>query len=336
MLLHRLIHGTRRFWMRPDWPRFAGPDWTQRIMGLCLTDRLHEKQGRSIARWRLDSVPEPVVVFLKRHYRLPRWMGWLALLFPGFAWSPGAQEWQRLQQARNLGVPVPDALAAGEWIGPWGRLQSFLAVAELPNMLPLHEAIPLAAKRLSPHDFSIWKRGLLAEMARLVRLLHDRHWFHKDLYLCHFYIDQNDIRPNMADWKNRVYLIDFHRLARHRWTHVFWQIKDLAQLLYSSGVEGLTEKDRTLFWRIYNCPENHRNYTPSPPESGGEGWGEGGETVALQSLTPLPLSPLPQGGEAGQAEAAVNEERVGTASLRIRWLAAMVRWKAQRYRNHNR
>jgi heptose I phosphotransferase len=251
------MHGAKRFWMRADWPRFAGAGWEERIMHLHLTDRLHEKQGRSIVRWQLRSGSEGLTVYLKRHYRLPRWLGWLSLLFPRKSWSPAAQEWHHLERARQLGIPVPEAIAAGEWIGRWGKLRSFLAVKELTGMLPLHEAIPTAAKRLAPAAFTAWKRGMLAEIARLVRLLHEQNWFHKDLYLCHFYVAENDIRNDFGDWKNRVYLIDFHRLARHRWTRKFWQLKDLAQLLYSSEVEGMSAADGREFWQQYTGGHSH-------------------------------------------------------------------------------
>jgi heptose I phosphotransferase len=251
MFFHRLKHGTLRLWMKPEWPHFAGADWAERIMHLSLTDRLHEKQGRSIVRWQLRAGSEQLTVYLKRHYQLPRWLGWLALLFPKRVWSPAGREWHHLEQARRLGVPVPEAVAAGEMLGPWGKLQSFLAVKELPGMLPLHEAIPIAAKRLSEEAFANWKGGMLAEIARLIGLLHDHAWFHKDLYLCHFYVAENDIRPDLDNWMGRVYLIDFHRLARHRWTKPFRQVKDVAQLLYSSDVEGITNADRQAFWREY-------------------------------------------------------------------------------------
>jgi heptose I phosphotransferase len=227
-------------------------------MQLEITDRFHAKQGRSTCRWKLPESPgQPassgLTVYLKRHYRLPWWQGLLATLWPAGNWSPAYQEWQHLEWAHQQGVPVPRVVAAGEFIGPWCRLRSFLAVEELADMLPLHEAIPLAGQRLAPLEFRRWKRSLVAELARLTRLLHDRRTFHKDLYLCHFYIARADTGA-LPDWRGRVYLIDLHRLTRHPLTWRLWQVKDLAQLLYSTDVPGLDDRDRLCFWRDYRGP----------------------------------------------------------------------------------
>src|SRR5262249_57667995 len=118
----------------------------------------------------------------------------------------------------------------------------FLAVEELTGMLPLHEAVPAAAARLAPDAFARWKRGLVREMARLARALHRRRWFPKDLYLCHFYIAQEDTAREPAS-PGPVRLIDLHRLAHHPWAWPWWQAKDLAQLLYSSHVPPATAPD---------------------------------------------------------------------------------------------
>jgi hypothetical protein len=246
----RLFRGVRRLHHQPHWPDFAGPDWAERIMHATVTDRFHAKQGRTIARWTLDANSRRLVVYLKRHYRLPWWHGLLALLWPKGDWSPAMQEWGHLEWARSAGLPVPLAAAGGEFIGPWGRLQSFLAVEELTGMLALHEAIPLAARQLDPPTFRLWKRGLVREMAAIARDLHSRRWFHKDLYLCHFYIAEEDTH-RLPEWRGRVRLIDLHRLGHHRWTWPWWRIKDLAQLLYSSNVPGVDARDRLGFWRLY-------------------------------------------------------------------------------------
>jgi heptose I phosphotransferase len=154
-------------------------------------------------------------------------------------------------------MPVPTAVAASEYIGPWGRLRSVLAVEELGGMLPLHEAIPAAASQLSSRDFQRWKCTLIGELARLTHSLHQRRCFHKDLYLCHFYVPQEDTQ-RLPDWPGRVFLIDLHRLARHEWLWWIWQVKDLAQLLYSSEIVGVGPRDRLRFWRLYLGTARHR------------------------------------------------------------------------------
>lgn len=252
-LWRRLRSGTRLLRRAADWDRFAGDGWENRIMHEPVTDRLHVKQRRSIGRRIFTVSGERLVVYLKRHYRLPWWNGVLATLFPDRAWSPGLQEWQHLVWAQAQGFPVPRPVAAGQMVGPWFKLQGFLAVEELHDMRPLHEAVPLAAARLDWPTFYRWKLGLMAELARLTRELHSRRVFHKDLYFCHFYIPEEFTRQLPDDWANRVVMIDLHRLAQHSYTAAWWQAKDLAQLLYSSDVPGVTARDRMRFWKLYQA-----------------------------------------------------------------------------------
>jgi heptose I phosphotransferase len=245
-----------------DWRVFAGEDWQDRVMSEPVTDRLHEKQGRSIGRRVFVHGQAQLIVYLKRHYRLPFVSGLLAAFFPAQAWSPGLQEWHHLKWAASKGFPVPRPVAAGQMLGPRFRLQGFLAVEELTGMLPLHEAIPLAATRLEPAAFATWKRGLTAELARLAHELHRRLVFHKDLYFCHFYIPEEFTRTTPGNWQNRVVMIDLHRLARHLVLGVWWQAKDLAQLLHSSEVPGVTARDRLRFWKYY-CRLGNRSRSGS-------------------------------------------------------------------------
>lgn len=237
----------------PDWPAFAGPGWLDVVMSVDVPDREHRKQGRAIGRWTLTAPDgRRLVVFLKRHFDLPRRHGWLARLFPGRAWSPGLQEWEHLEWAARAGLPVPRAVAAGEWRGPGGQLQSFLAVEELADQLPLHEAIPLAADRLPAAEFERWKRGLVREIARLARLLHARRAYHQDLYLCHFYVPAAAAARVPGEWAGRVTVIDLHRLAVTRWGDPYKRAKDLAQLLFSTvGVAGVGGPERQQFWQEY-------------------------------------------------------------------------------------
>jgi heptose I phosphotransferase len=121
-------------------------------------------------------------------------------------------------------------------------------VAELVDHAPLHEAIPELARTLDPAEFSRIKRSLVIEMAGIAARLHAAHAFHKDLYLCHFFLD---LRPSATPGK-RLCLIDLHRLAVHRHTAARWRWKDLGQLLFSTyDVVGIDDRDRLRFWRHY-------------------------------------------------------------------------------------
>jgi heptose I phosphotransferase len=246
--LQRLTEGTRWAWLAEGYRAALPEDLEATVMDLDSRDRYHAKQGRSTARVRFDSPWGELSVYLKRHERLP-WSARLrALVDPGGKHSPAAAEWAHLEKARALGVAVPDAVAVGERIGPWGRLSSFLMVAELTGAVELNEVLPTLATTLPAPEFAAWKRSVVAEMAAMVARLHRSHVFHKDLYLCHFFLDTSPrARPG-----SRLTLIDLHRLGEHRWTAPRWRRKDLGQLLYSTfGIRGIDDRDRLRFWRLY-------------------------------------------------------------------------------------
>lgn len=244
-VVDRFVRGTRWGWRSESHGDRLPADLETTVMQLQSDDRLHAKQGRSTCRVRFDSPKGPLTVYLKRHYRLPWPTRIAAMLHPEGRHSPAGSEWRHLHKGQELGLLVPEPVAAGETIGPWGQFQSYLMVEELTGFLPLHEAIPEMSRRLEPEAFDRWKRRLITAMAALTARLHGAKTFHKDLYLCHYYID-----CERAD--SPLYLIDLHRLATHRVSSAWWRWKDLAQLLFSTvDVEGINESDCLRFWAFY-------------------------------------------------------------------------------------
>lgn len=246
--LDRLLRGTRRAWVADRHRRALPADLAESVMAIESTDRYHAKQGRSTARVRFDAPGGPLSVYLKRHDRLP-WISRLAALVnPEGDHTPATIERRHLERARALGIPVPEVVAAGEEIGPWGRLRGFLMVAELIGADEVNRAIPRLAASLDPDAFERLKREVVAEMAEITARLHSSRSFHKDLYLCHFFLDPS--KPLGF----RLTLIDLHRLGCHRWTAWRWRWKDLGQLLYSTaGVAGIGDRDRLRFWKHYRA-----------------------------------------------------------------------------------
>lgn len=247
-LVDRVVKGSRWVWTSADYRAALPADLDESVLGIDSSDRHHAKQGRSTSRVRFDSPWGPLTVYLKKHLELP-WKDRLAaMIFPEGRHTPGSAEWSHLEKARSLGIRVPDAVAAGEWIGPWGKLQSFLMVAELTGQDPLHEAIPRWFQERDAADLETLKREIVQEMAQITARLHGARMFHKDLYLCHFFLDPSLRSPA----GRRLTLIDLHRLGEHHWFSRRWRLKDLGQLLFSTyGVPGINERDRLRFWATY-------------------------------------------------------------------------------------
>ena len=246
----RWSNGVSWTWINEQYRARLPEDLSDNVMTLDSPDRFHAKQGRSTARVVLKRADKPLAVYLKRHFRLPVFARLGALFDPGGKHSPAAAEWSHLERARALGIDVPDVVAAGERIGPRGHLKSFLMIAELAGCEAVNELLPRLAVELDSQAFGTLKRRLIAEMARITATLHAACVFHKDLYLCHFFLAQDrlDREPGIG----RVSLIDLHRLKEHRLWPDWWRWKDLGQLLYSTaGVNGITDRDSLRFWRIY-------------------------------------------------------------------------------------
>ncbi|HMP01439.1 MAG TPA: lipopolysaccharide kinase InaA family protein [Gemmatales bacterium] len=247
----RWRRGEVRWQATPAWTQAVSADWPDWLLEAPVTDRFHAKQGRSTGRWVVRSHP-PLVVYLKRHYRLPLGQRLCALLWPGLGVSPARQEARGLRLAQGLGLPVPETVLAAEWIGPGLKLQSALAIAELTGQWAVNEALPQARDRWPPQAVQQWKKQVGLEIARLTALLHRAGWFHQDLYLCHFYVALPlEGAPLPTVGPGAVTLIDWQRLVRRRWLPWAAQVKDLAQLLYSSWTEGVTAADRLRWWRAY-------------------------------------------------------------------------------------
>ena len=223
----------REFW--PEEPAAAYEAWTQ----LSASDNQHQKQGRSTGRYVIAGSTQNLAVYIKRYFRLSWWQRWLVPL----ARFPGPLEMKRLEQVRRLGIPLPEVVAAGA--DRRHECRSFLAVRELEGFVELHKHLTWRFGRAVGSVDAAQKRALARRIADIARRLHGAQLYHLDFYLCHFLIREDAEAVDGFE----LALIDFLRLkhsSRRRWL-----TKDLAQLLFSSYMPGITRTDRLRFWKHY-------------------------------------------------------------------------------------
>jgi len=114
----------------------------------------------------------------------------------------------------------------------WGTCpdgRGFLISSDLAGMVPADQVISKATLSTT----------ILRQVAALAGKLHRSGLHHRDLYLCHFFVDP-------GDGHREVHLIDPGRVARlpRSPLKLRWIVKDLAQLCYSLRETGMGHQQR--------------------------------------------------------------------------------------------
>jgi len=159
-------------------------------------------------------------------------------------------EWRAIERISQLGIPTVKALAFGVRGRFPTELESFVITEELAGFVHLNDLPPrLAALPLQQR--SRLQRALIADIARIARLLHSSGLNHRDFYLNHFMLPERDFARWRPGEDLRVHLIDLHRVQMREQTPRKWIIKDISGLLFSSFDAGLTTRDWLRFLSEY-------------------------------------------------------------------------------------
>lgn len=245
------------FWMDPQY-RPAEPksdvELYRKLIDLEPTADFHAKQGRSTGRYVLQTTKGELSVYVKKYYRLPWWQRW----FSSAENYPGPLERVNIERAMALGIRVAEPVAAGS--APEHPCKSLLVLKSLEGYVALHQYLPARWKQtLARQDKPDWlgfKRSLIRRMATMVRNLHAMDLYHRDLYLCHFFLRETPEDPDGFD----LVLIDWGRLKRS--TRLRWKVKDLAQLLFSARLPGITQTDALRFAYAYFDIQQRQELSP--------------------------------------------------------------------------
>ena len=151
-------------------------------------------------------------------------------------------EWQALLAFHSRGIPTMTPICAGRKLFLWRiEKESFLLTddlgksSRLDDFLKAYGVTPCRGKALEK------KRRILKNLADITREMHSAGLNHKDFYLCHILVDSRE----------RLYIIDLHRVDVRNNVGKRWKVKDLAALLFSSLEVPLTHGERLAFYKRY-------------------------------------------------------------------------------------
>lgn len=197
---------------------------------------VRDKGVRQIRKIKLAE-PEPVSLYLKQHRGASFREVFKEVLRGRRPLSAAAREWRAISLLAKAGVPTMSPVAYGErrflpWAGP-----SCIATLEVEGERLEDRAHLLRGKYRE-------KRCIITLLADLVRTMHGAGLNHRDLYLCHVFLQEKGREKSLT-------LIDLQRLQRRARGFNRWVVKDLAALNYSSPATAVTRADRVRFLRRY-------------------------------------------------------------------------------------
>jgi heptose I phosphotransferase len=144
-------------------------------------------------------------------------------------------------------IPTMVPVAAGEKRGRFGIVsQSFVLTEEIKDAKRLdHYVETWNGNPLSPGQIKK-KRELIDRLAKITRRMHSSGLNHRDYYLCHVFLREEEQGKNFE-----LFILDLHRVDIRRKVSQRWIVKDLAALNYSSLELPIHATDRIRFLKAY-------------------------------------------------------------------------------------
>ena len=164
-------------------------------------------------------------------------------------YGAGIYDFLGAQRLAEKGIAVPRPIAYGQIFNWLGEKRSFAIIEELPGSDSLERLLPNWNQKKKEYALLRDKKELIRQTAHLVRQLHQSGYNHRDLYLCHIFLSRD------GKGCERLNLIDLQRVFQPLILKRRWQVKDLAQLYYSSR-DYFRYKDMMQFMHEYF--DNHR------------------------------------------------------------------------------
>lgn len=199
-------------------------------------------------RWRgvLDGGGPPQTVYLKRYVATPLREQWDRFLRQCASHSRAYWEFRQSAALAEASIAAPPPIAfVEEMSGGLERRSAVLLGAVAGEALDRFWRT--AVSQGAPVTIGAARHDLTRRLARFIAAFHGTGMCHRDLYLCHVFVDV----PAAYDRAPRFALIDLARAHRPRWRRMRWILKDLSQLDASARQVGASRSDRLRFLRAY-------------------------------------------------------------------------------------
>ena len=151
-------------------------------------------------------------------------------------------EWQALLAFHANNIPTITPICAGRKPFFWKiDKESFLLTDDLGETDRLEDFLKVDCVTPCRGKVLDKKRRILKNLADITRKMHHSGINHRDYYLCHILMDNRE----------RLYVIDLHRVTVRDKVGKRWLVKDLAALLFSSLEVPVTHGQRLAFYKRY-------------------------------------------------------------------------------------
>ena len=183
----------------------------------------------------------PVTLFLKRYDAPPIRVQLKNWLSAHGRKSCSSIEFETAQQLTEVGINTPKTIAYGTQWGTIFEKRSFIITEKIPDAEALERKLPDYFDGSDTVENLKLRREFITQLANFIRKFHETNFRHRDLYLSHIFYSNN----------RNFYLIDLARVFQPSVFRRRFQIKDIAQIYYSSPGKFFSRTDRMRFYINY-------------------------------------------------------------------------------------
>jgi heptose I phosphotransferase len=243
----------------PPWrARLAAAGFTS--LGDLLAERLDGRQlpgrwealtkpglgGRERWRWDLNDGGAPGAVFVKRYAQTPLGVQLDRICRQTATRSRAWWEYRQSERLTAAHIPVPPPVGFVEEMRGTFERRSAVLLARVAGDA-FERVWQRAREQNAPVTRELARHDITVRLGRFVAAFHGTGYCHRDLYLCHVFVDL-DLEARRPP---EFCLIDLARTFRPRWRRMRWIIKDLSQLDVSARQIGAGRTDRLRFLLAY-------------------------------------------------------------------------------------